>query len=81
MRKPRDGRHDNQEVAAKRAEKMSLVACFIVADIPSQLAFVAMEFPSVATAFPVIPPEFVSIAFDLSSIAADLFSILRDLCG
>ena len=44
-----------------------------IADIASQLAFVA-------TAFPVILSERVPIAFDLSPTAANFLSILGDLC-
>src|SRR5262245_10512329 len=59
------GGHENQ--------KYSLIARFTIADIASQLAFVA-------AAFPVILSECVPIAFDLFSTAANFFSILSDLC-
>ena len=44
-----------------------------IADIASQLAFVA-------AAFPVVLSERVPIAFDLSPTAANFLSILGDLC-
>ena len=59
------GGHENQ--------KYSLIARFTIADILSQLVFVA-------AAFPVILSECVPIAFDLFSTAANFFSILGNLC-